>query len=191
MRVAVSGSHGTGKSTLIAAFLARRPDYAAEPEAFEILADDIDFASPDTPTPDGLDALLRYTVAAVAAHPPGANVVFERSPVDYLGYAAASRRAWDADARADFLREAIPVVRASLRNLDLIVLLPVSRRGPVQGRADEDDKFRRRVDRCLRSALVDDDHDLFGGASTRVSELPADPERQLTELVRLTAARRG
>jgi hypothetical protein len=187
VRVAVSGSHSTGKSTLIAAFLDHRPDYTAEPEAYEILADDIDFASADTPTPDGLYALLQYTVAAVEAHPAGAKVVFERSPVDYLAYAAASRRAWDADALADFLRKAVPVARASLRNLDLIVLLPVSRRGPIQGRADEDDGFRRRVDRCLRRSLVDDDYDLFGGTPTRVTELPADPDLQLAGMVRLTA----
>jgi hypothetical protein len=126
-------------------------------------------------------------VAAVESHPAGANVVFERSPVDYLAYAAASGRAWEHDALEDFLRSAVPVVRGSLRNLDLIVLLPVSRGGPIQGRVDEDDKFRRRVDRRLRSALVDDDYDLFGGTTTLVEELPADPDRQLAEVVRLTA----
>jgi hypothetical protein len=187
VRVAVCGSHSTGKSTLITAFLARRPDYTSEPEAYEILADDIDFASSDTPTPEGLEVLLQYTVSAVAAYPAGAKVVFERSPADYLAYAAASRRGWDAGAVADFLRQSIPIVRESLNCLDLIVLLPVSRRGPIEARADEDDKFRKRVDRCLRRALVDDDYDLLDGGSPMVSELPPDPDRRLAEMMRLTA----
>jgi hypothetical protein len=159
----------------------------AEAEAYEILADDIDFASPDTPTADGLEALLRYTVAAVGAHPAGATVVSERSPVDYLAYAAASRRVWDPGTVEDFLMKCVPIVRGSLRHLDIIVLLPVSRRGPIEGRAGEDDKFRKRVDRRLRSALIDDDYDLFEDGLPKVVALPPDPGQQLAELLRLTA----
>jgi hypothetical protein len=186
VRVAISGSHGTGKSTLIAAFLERRPEYVYEPEAYEALADDIALTSEEGPTPEGLEALLQYTVAAVAGHSPGTRVVFERSPVDYLAYAAASRRTWPPRGTATFLRTNVPVVRASLRGLDLIALVPVSRRGPIAARPGEDERFRKRVDERLRRALLDDDHDLFAGAATRVVELPPFPERQLQELLRLT-----
>ena len=61
MRVAVSGSHSVGKSTLIAAFLSRHPEYAHEPEAFEVLADDVELTESGAPTPDGLLLLLNYT----------------------------------------------------------------------------------------------------------------------------------
>src|SRR5687767_14068317 len=102
MKVAVAGSHSTGKSTLIAAFVASRPQYLHEVEAYEALAADIDIAS-DGPTPEGLAALLEYTVSAISGHPHDACVVFERSPVDYLAYAAASRRLWAPGAAKDFL----------------------------------------------------------------------------------------
>jgi hypothetical protein len=46
VRVAVSGSHSVGKSTLIAAFLSRHPEYAHEPEAPEFAA------RPRCPRPD-------------------------------------------------------------------------------------------------------------------------------------------
>ena len=187
MHVAISGSHNTGKSTLIAAFVERRPQYVYEPEAYEALADDVALTSSEGPTSDGLEALLRYTVSALAGHPRGACVVFERSPVDYLAYAAASGRSWPAGTVRDFLATSIPVVRASLRHLDLIALLPVSRRGPIESRADEDARFRRRVDERLRRALIDDDYDLFPEAAPRVVELSPFPERQLAELIRLTA----
>lgn len=49
MRVAVSGSHSTGKSTLIDAFLEKNPHYLDAPEAFETLADDIELASSENP----------------------------------------------------------------------------------------------------------------------------------------------
>lgn len=185
MRIAVSGSHGTGKSTLIAAFLDRCPRYRHEPEAFETLGDDVDLTLDEGPGPDGLQALLEHTVRALAAYSPGACVVFERSPADYLAYAAASR-SWSRGTSARFLKWAKPLVRRSLRHLDLVVLLPVSKDLPA--RAGEDARFRRRVDEALRRALVDDDYNLLHDReSPRVAELSPTRERQLAELVRLTA----
>lgn len=183
MRIAVSGSHGTGKSTLIAAFLDRCPHYRHEPEAFETLADDVDLTLDEGPTAEALQALLEHTVSAMAAYSPGACVVFERSPVDYLAYAAASR-SWPRGAALPFRKAALPALRRSLRHLDLIVLLPVSKAIPA--RPGEDPRFRRRVDEALRRALVDDDYNLFDHReSPRVAELPPPRERQLADLLRL------
>jgi predicted ATPase len=107
MKVAVSGAHGTGKSTLIAGFLERRPEYLDEPEAFETLADDIGLSEGDEPTVEDLRALLEFTVSVLTTH-TAEHVIFERSPVDYLAYAAASRRARSAGSVVDFLETPVP-----------------------------------------------------------------------------------
>jgi hypothetical protein len=186
MRFAVAGSHGTGKSTVIAAFLARRPDYLHEPEAFETLGDDVDLDESGEPTADGLRALLEYTLSAIESRAADARVVFERSPVDYLAYAAASRGPWQRAGVAEFLSAHVPRVKASLRRLDLIAYVPVSA-GGLAGRPGEDDAFRRRVDRCLRRALLEDAYALLDDTGApAVVELPPQPERQLAELIRLT-----
>jgi hypothetical protein len=187
MRVAVSGSHSTGKSTLIAAFLAQRPEYAHEPEAYEELADDIALLTSEGPDIEGLTALLVHAVSTVGRQGPGAAVIFERSPVDYLAYAAATRSI-ARDERDEFIRTYVPIVRAAVCSLDLIALLPAAREGPVASRPGEDDRFRKRVDEALRRALIDDDYDLFAAdPAPRVVEFAAVPDRQLPELVRLTA----
>jgi len=187
VRVAVAGSHGTGKSTLVAAFLDRCPSYVHEPESFETLGDDVEIEG-EGPTAEGLRLLLEHTASVIETHGPGACVIFERSPVDYLAYAAASR-SWPSGAAADFLDAALPVVRRALRGLDLIVFLPVSARGP-SARPDESPRFRKRVDRALGRALLDDEHDLFGGpAAPRVVALPPGLEDRVAELVRLTGRR--
>jgi hypothetical protein len=186
MRLAVSGSHSTGKSTLIAAFLDRCPGYRHEPEAFETLGDDVELTESGEPTPEGLQALLRYTLSSTVGHAAGACVVFERSPVDYLAYAAASRnREWRGRIRS-FLSAHVPLVRAAVEQLDIIAYLPIGVTGPVRLRPGENARFRGRVDECLRRALLDDEYDLFGDRDgARVVALPPDPERQLAELVRL------
>ena len=190
MRVAVSGSHRTGKSTLIAAFVDLRPEYRYEPEAYEALADDIPLTSSEGPSPEGLQSLLDYTIAAIR-EASQAPVVFERSPVDYLAYAAACRDAWSAPTTREFLAAAVPAVRASLRHLDLIALLPVSDAGPMRARTNEDERFRKRVDDRLRRALIDDDFDLFDDCDQpRVVELSPLPARQIAELMRLTQPQR-
>ena len=187
MRIAISGSHGTGKSTLIEAFLKRRPDYAHEPEAFESLADDVDLTFEEGPTEEGMALLLRHAIDSVARRRRDESVVFERSPVDYIAYAAASERTWSKAGVSRFLAEYAPVVRASIEDLDLIALISVDSKGPG-ARAGEDPRFRRRVDRELKRALLDDDHGLLGGPrSPRVIELPAATARQLATLEDLIA----
>lgn len=178
MRVAVSGSHSTGKSTLIATFVEKCPQYVYEPEAYELLADDIALTSSEGPDAEGLAALLEYTMSVIANYRYGASVILERSPVDYLAYAEATRSMPDT-ARADFLRTHLPMVRKSVRNLDLIVLLPVSSKGPMASRPGENEGFRNRVDDILRRALIDDDYDLFVDRDTPlVAELSPLPDRK-------------
>ena len=190
MRVAVSGSHGTGKSTLIAEFLARRPEYAHEPEAFEVIGGDVELAEDEGPTADGLHLLLEHTATALDSYAPGASVVFERSPVDYLAYAIASR-SWQRGSVAAFVEASLPLVRRSLSRLDLIAFLPLAPGGPA-ARPGEDARFRKRVDRALTRVLLDDEYDLFGEAGTpRIVALPASLEGRVTELERAIGLRIG
>jgi hypothetical protein len=184
VRVAVSGSHGVGKSTLIAAFLGQRPEYAHEPEAFEVLADDVDLTESGAPTPDGLCTLLEYTLSALEARSLEANVVFERSPIDYLAYAAASGSAWPRGEKRRFLATHSPVVRSSIGHLDLVAYLPLSTMGPRRRRG-EDNRIRERVDLWMRRVFIEDVFGLFtDGRPPRVVELPAEPDRQLVALAR-------
>ncbi|MEM9593731.1 MAG: AAA family ATPase [Acidobacteriota bacterium] len=185
VRIAVSGSHSTGKSTLVARFLEQRPGYLSEPEAFEVLGDDITLTS-QGPDAEGLADLLGYSISVVESHAPGAAVILERSPVDYLAYAAASE-ALTADEGEGFVLQHLPAVRDSVRGLDLIVMLPVGGAEYVPARPGEDEGFRLRVDECLRRLLVDDDLGLFAGpAAAAVVEAGPSPDRQLAELLRRT-----
>ncbi len=184
MRLAVSGTHGTGKSTLIAQFLERFPDYTHEPEAFETLGDDVELTDSGAPTAESLRRLLSYTVATVRAASSRLNVIFERSPADYLAYAAASRGAWGAEEVRDFIRGHTADVRSAMRQLDVVAYVP--RSSEVAARPGEDARFRRRVDDKLQRILLDDARDVIGsGPTPRVIVLPASPQARIGALERV------
>jgi len=185
MRVAIAGSHSVGKTALISGFLSFHPEYVHEPEAFETLGDDVELTESGAPTADGLVLLLNYTLASVEGRAGQDRVIFERSPVDYLAYAAASVGAWHSDEIRGFLRAQRPRVRESLRHLDLIAYLPIPTTGIVRRRG-ESKAFRRRVDACLRRALLEDRYRVFvDGRRPGIVALPPGPGEQLRELRRV------
>ncbi|HEX2061204.1 MAG TPA: hypothetical protein VHK90_10720, partial [Thermoanaerobaculia bacterium] len=85
MRIAISGTHCSGKSTLIEDFLAAHPGYLHEPEPYEWLDD----ALAAEPSADDFYRQLEISVDRLRGHPRGANVIAERSPVDFLAYLLA------------------------------------------------------------------------------------------------------
>jgi hypothetical protein len=148
----------------------------------------VELTEAEGPTAEGLERLLEHTISTLRSYSPGDRVVFERSPVDYLAYAAASR-SWPRGSVARFLKAFVPKVRQSLLNLDLVVLLPLSETGSPS-LTGENPGFRRRVDAALDRALFDDEHDLLGeDGAPPVVALPSPSDRQLAELIRLARGR--
>ena len=189
MKVAISGAHGVGKSTLIASFLDKRPEFTLESEPFEALADDIEMDVEQGPDLDDLAVLLAHSLATLNATAEGTPTIYERCPVDYLAYAAATRTA-PKPLRRNFIETHLSRVRDAVHRLDVLVLVPLS--PLIAPREHESVRLRRSVDRAFHAILVDDEHDLFGGAATpEVLSLGPDPSRWLDVLMRVTAMDRA
>lgn len=89
MRIAVSGTHCTGKTTLIEAFIAAHPDFDYEPEPYVALVEDYgeDFSS--EPLIEDYLRQLEFYVERVGHYSASDKVIFERSPLDFLAYILA------------------------------------------------------------------------------------------------------
>src|SRR3984957_824604 len=86
MRVGISGTHGTGKTTLAGALGRRLPGHALADEPYYLLADEgYEFGFP--PSPEDYRALLARSVQSLRAPHPA--IVFDRTPLDYLAYLTA------------------------------------------------------------------------------------------------------
>src|SRR6476469_882502 len=75
VRIAVSGSHCSGKTTLVEDFLRRHAEYTHEPEPYEWLTE----ASAELNAADVWQQ-LEISVERLSAHAPGSNVIAERAP---------------------------------------------------------------------------------------------------------------
>jgi predicted ATPase len=114
MRVGISGTHGTGKTTLAQALCAQLPGHAVADEPYYLLeAEGYEFGFP--PSPEDYRALLARSVRSMNSPPLLPGVVFDRTPLDYLAYMAATGADLPGEAGAAALRPAFA-------SLDLLVI---------------------------------------------------------------------
>ncbi len=145
MRIAVSGAHWCGKSTLVADLAAKLKRYSVIDEPYALLEEDgYEFAHP--PSVEDYVAQLECALERIAE--PAADVIFDRSPVDFLAYLAAVDDAYDTEEWIEPIREAV-------RTLDLVIFVPIESPDRIRVPKSEDRALRADVDRRLRALLED------------------------------------
>jgi hypothetical protein len=118
MRIGISGTHGTGKTTLAEALSAHLPGHITADEPYYLLEDEgYEFAFP--PSADDYRALLARSLQSLSAQPQQPGVVFDRTPLDYLAYLAAT--GVDAEREAD-----TPALKPALASLNLLVITVIT-----------------------------------------------------------------
>ena len=122
MRIAVTGAHGTGKTTLIDDFVAVYRDYESVPEAYWLLElGGMPFANGAT-TSD-LEYQLVESCKLVLAHTGERDVIFDRCPLDFLAYldviSASEGFEWLPSGRQ------LANVSKALASLDMVVFVPL------------------------------------------------------------------
>jgi predicted ATPase len=118
MRIGISGTHGTGKTTLAEALCARLPGHLTADEPYYLLEEEgYEFGFP--PSPDDYRALLARSLQSLSAQPLQPGVVFDRTPLDYLAYLVATGA--DAEREADTV-----ALTPALASLDLLVITVIT-----------------------------------------------------------------
>jgi len=181
MRVAISGTHGCGKSTLIDAFLLGHGDYLHEPEPYEALQDLYGEGFAAEPSAEDFYRQLEYHVERLGHYRTNDRVIFERSAADFLAYMLALGDLGRATADARLAGQSVEVARGALVHLDLIVYIPAKRGGSLVAEA-EDLQLRRAVDARLEGILLDDDFGLLSGTRPWVVEAVGTTSQRLRTL---------
>jgi AAA domain len=173
MRVAISGSHRTGKSTLLSELSRLLPAYTIVDEPYHLMEEEgHEFSHP--PSLEDFEAQLERSIQEL--NQDDSNVLFDRCPVDFFGYIALHE---DVDL-FDY-DEWLPRVRAALGTLDLIVFVPVESRDRIAlSSSDDEGASREAVDQKLQEILFDDPFEL----SMEVLDVEGDPESRAPTVLR-------
>ena len=148
MKIAVSGAHRTGKSTLIGEVIRLLPAYVAVEEPYHQLSEEgVEFA--DVPGLDDFERQLERSIESLAE--AEGNRIFDRCPADIVAYLIARHEADGFD-----IEHWLERVQGAMQRLDLIVFVPVEEPDRVAVSGSEHPVLRRQVDEELREILLED-----------------------------------
>lgn len=171
MRIVVSGTHASGKSTLIADFHARYPQYRVFTDPFDLL-DDGDPASERS-----FAAQLRITDVRLREARSERDTIFERGPLDFVAYLVALERLGRSDGA--LLARATEIMETAMSRIDLIAVLALDPHRPIPVSPDEDRALRVAMDDALLELIDDLERDRL---APPVAMLTGDSARRLALL---------
>jgi hypothetical protein len=185
MRIAVTGTHGSGKTTLIDDFLDGHRQYAHAQEPYwELAQEGLPFA--DGPTVDGLADQLQQSARLILAA-TDRDMIFDRCPLDFIAYLdVVSEEEGDEWTPSGKL---LARIEAALATLDLIVFLPLSRPDEITTEI-EYPTLRRAVDERLKLILREDALGLLEDGP-RIIEISGPRSARLAQLAAAVADDKG
>lgn len=182
MRIAVSGSHCSGKTTLIDEFLRAHPDFAHEPEPYTILVEDYGEEFSSEPCADDFYRQLEFNVDRLRRYQAGERVIYERSPVDFLAYILALKDLNREDVDSGVVETALATVSGAMRSLDLIMLLPLDDADGIEIPDSEDPELRTAVDSRLTAIFGDEEFGVVSSGCAVVVEARGSTAQRLRML---------
>lgn len=166
MRIAISGTHGVGKSTLIDEFLRVHPEYIHEPEPYVTLVEDFGEEFSAEPCVEDFLRQLEFNIDRLTEHARTEDVIYERCPVDFLAYIEA--------LEPNRIEPLVGPASVALKHLDLIVFLPIEETADLD--PEDYPRLRKAVNRQLTTILLDDE---LGVITTPVIEATGSTAQRL------------
>lgn len=174
MRIAISGTHFIGKSTLSEDFIKKYPTYKYEIEPYYQLQEESVFELSLEPTVESLLEQLDHSINQLHKCKNEKNVIFDRCPIDFLAYAMCALDEDSTDINQSEFAERFSEIKEALKHLDLIVFLPIDRENSIEY-TEENPAYRRAVDKNFKKLYWDETLDIFPKyGSPRIIEIAGD-----------------
>ena len=174
MRIAISGAHRTGKTTLVEELTRALPSYVTVDEPYYLLEEE-GHAFAEMPSLEDFELQLERSIECIVESEK--DTIFDRCPADLLAYLLTHDDADGINVEGWLSR-----VRRAMQQLDLIVFVPVEHPDRITVSADER-RLRRRVDEELRDIVLGDRWE-FGVDAVEVAGPPHERVRQVLAHVR-------
>ena len=164
MRIAISGTSNQGKSTLIRDFLLEWPTYKFVGNNYRELIDKEKIPHSKTTTKESQWKILNCILDEMQKYTSKDNVIFDRCTLDNLVYSLWSFDKQTSNIDKEFIDKCIPLVRESLKFLDIIFFLPITKAAPVSiienGTRETDSIYVNEIDSLFKSLNIQYKHNL-------------------------------
>lgn len=171
MIIVVSGTHASGKTSLIDDYASVHPDVEVLPDPYELL-EDLDVGG------GSFFAQLEIASSRLLEVRSGAFVIAERGPLDFLAYLDALETLRRPERAPELFRRGVELSREAMARVDVLAVVPLSANDPIHVPDDEDPELREAMDVALLELVEDDD--LIAAAT--VVELSGTREERLAQL---------
>jgi len=145
MRIAICGSACQGKSTLINDMIKNWPMYKKSDESYRQVIKEEKLKINKEVNQDGQWKILNCLINDVQKTSKGEKIIFDRCPLDNLVYSLWSNGKGCSDIDDDFIKKCIPLVRESIKFIDIIFFIPITKAAPVK----LEKKATREIDRLF------------------------------------------
>lgn len=182
MRIAVSGTHFIGKSTLIEDFVKQHPTYKSEIEPYYKLQNEKSMEPSLEPSFDSLLEQLEYSISQLNECANDKDIIFDRCPVDFIAYTMCALDKDSIDINDSEVSERFSDIKTALNNLDLIVFLPITRENSIEY-TEENAAYRKAADKWFKKIYRDDICDIFPRYNhPKIIELSGDRMARIKKL---------
>jgi GTPase SAR1 family protein len=147
MKIAVTGAHRTGKTTLVEELLEALPDYVSKSEAYYEL-EETGYVFSEIPGLDEYLLLLEHSISQV--NTSGDNVIFDRCPIDMLAYIQAVNENGNFDIRSLYQR-----VQQAINEIDLLVFVTIENPDRIGCQESDLPELREQVNDLLGDWIWD------------------------------------
>lgn len=117
MKIAVTGAHRVGKTTLVELLQESLPEYLCKPEAYHDL-EERGLLFSEIPDPEDYLMQLEHSIEQMSSC--GNNVIFDRCPIDMLAYIQVTQELKNNKIQSLYHR-----VQNVMTTLDLLVFVPI------------------------------------------------------------------
>jgi len=152
MKIAITGTHCVGKSTLIKDFLKKWPNYITPEKSYRDFIKEKNIPHSKEGTEESQRLILDALFDQSQEYSKHDNVIFDRCVLDNLAYSS-----WlnlNEKVSDKFLDESRIMVREALKLIDVVFFIPLTRVSPIELKEDElrdnDPTYREEIDNIFK-----------------------------------------
>jgi len=132
MRIAITGAACQGKSTLVENFIKKWPSYKRSKESYRTVIKEENLKINKEADSNSQLKILNCLIDDLQVTEKTDKIIFDRCPLDNLVYSMWSFEKGCSDIDKDFIDKCIPLVRESMRHLDIVFFIPITKVSPVK-----------------------------------------------------------